>query len=106
MVTSQQLLKKKKLKKFKRISALEKNPQKKGICLKVYTMNPKKPNSADRKVAKVLLSNKKVVISYIPGEGHSLQQHSLVLVCGGRTKDLPGVKYKFIRNVYDFKSKK
>lgn len=87
----------------KKISALQKNPQKKAICLKVYTMNPKKPNSADRKVAKVQLSNKKIVIGYIPGENHLLQQHSLVLVCGGCIKDLPGVNYKFVKRVYDFK---
>nr|YP_009295175.1 ribosomal protein S12 [Dasya binghamiae]AOH77187.1 ribosomal protein S12 [Dasya binghamiae] len=106
MPTFQQLLKnKRKINKLYKVTSLEKNPQKKGICLKVYTMNPKKPNSADRKVAKVLLSNKKIVIGYIPGEGHSLQQHSLVLVCGGRVRDLPGVKHKFIRNVYDFKNK-
>lgn len=78
-------------------------PQKKGICLKIYTMNPKKPNSADRKVAKVQLANHKIVIGYIPGENHSLQQHSIVLVEGGRVKDLPGIKHKFIKNAYDFK---
>lgn len=65
-------------------------------------MNPKKPNSAIRKVAKVQLSNKKVIIGYIPGENHLLQQHSLVLVCGARKKDLPGIKYKFVKGVYDF----
>jgi len=65
-------------------------------------MNPKKPNSADRKVAKVKLSNGKIIIGYIPGEGHTLQQHSLVLVEGGRRKDLPGINHKFIRNVFDF----
>jgi len=89
-----------KLKKKKK--ALLKNPQQKGICLKVYTINPKKPNSADRKVSKVQLSNQKVVIAYIPGEGHTLQQHSLVLVEGGRVKDLPGVKHCIVRGVYDF----
>lgn len=80
-----------------------KKPQQKGVCLKVYSMNPKKPNSAERKVAKVKLSNNKIVIGYIPGEGHSLQQHSVVLVGGGKVKDLPGIKYRFIRNKYDFK---
>lgn len=101
MPTIKQLLVAKK-KKSKKISVLQNSPQKKAICLKVYTMNPKKPNSADRKVAKVRLSNEKVVIAYIPGEGHSLQQHSIVLLEGGRVKDLPGVKYKCIPNVYDF----
>jgi len=76
-------------------------PQKKGVCLKVYSVNPKKPNSAERKVAKVQLANKKIVISYIPGEKHNLQEHSVVLVRGGRVKDLPGVKYHLIRGVYD-----
>nr|YP_010620072.1 Ribosomal protein S12 [Rhodomelopsis africana]WAX04085.1 Ribosomal protein S12 [Rhodomelopsis africana] len=90
-------------KKQKKINIILQNaPQKKAVCLKVYTINPKKPNSADRKVAKVRLSNGKTVIGYIPGEGHSLQQHSIVLVEGGRIKDLPGIKYKFIRGVFDF----
>ena len=102
MATLKQLLfRKKKLVKRKNL-ILFNAPQKKGVCLKVYSMNPKKPNSADRKVAKVKLSNGKVVIGYIPGEGHSLQQHSIVLVEGGRVKDLPGVRYKFIRGVFDF----
>ncbi len=92
----------KKNKKKQKNSILFDSPQCKAICLKVYTMNPKKPNSAERKVAKVKLSNGKLVIGYIPGEGHSLQQHSIVLVEGGRVKDLPGIKYRFIRNVYDF----
>nr|YP_010620141.1 Ribosomal protein S12 [Melanothamnus gigas]WAX04177.1 Ribosomal protein S12 [Melanothamnus gigas] len=77
-------------------------PQKKAVCLKVYTINPKKPNSAERKVAKIRLSSNKIVIGYIPGEGHTLQQHSIVLVEGGRVKDLPGVKYKFVKGVLDF----
>nr|QUJ09443.1 ribosomal protein S12 [Neorhodomela munita] len=81
---------------------LQNSPQKKAICLKVYTTSPKKPNSAERKIAKVKLSNNKIIIGYIPGEGHLLQQHSLVLVEGGRVKDLPGVRHKFIRGVYDF----
>jgi len=80
-------------------------PQKKGVCLRVYTTKPKKPNSAIRKVAKVYLSNKKNAIVYIPGQGHNLQQHSVVLVRGGRVKDLPGVKYKAIRGIYDFHAK-
>nr|YP_008994228.1 ribosomal protein S12 [Rhodymenia pseudopalmata]AGO19280.1 ribosomal protein S12 [Rhodymenia pseudopalmata] len=82
-------------------SALQSNPQKKGVCLKVYTINPKKPNSAERKVAKVQLTSNKLVIGYIPGEGHSLQEHSIVLVRGGRVKDLPGVRYHFIRGSHD-----
>lgn len=102
MSTLKQVLKHKKniIKKKKQL--LEGSPQKKGVCLKIYSMNPKKPNSADRKVAKVKLSNNKIVIAYIPGEGHSLQQHSIVLVEGGKIKDLPGVHYKFIRGVFDF----
>lgn len=103
MPTIQQLLKrsrKNKLKKTK-LSSLKGSPQRKGICLKVYTINPKKPNSAERKVAKVFLTNHKIVIGYIPGEGHSLQEHSVVLVRGGRRKDLPGVRYHFVRGSHD-----
>lgn len=85
----------------KSYSKLKKAPQKKGICLKVYTRTPKKPNSALRKVALVRLSNGFNVIAYIPGEKHSLQEHSVVLVRGGRVKDLPGVKYHLVRGVYD-----
>ena len=76
-------------------------PQKKGVCTKVYTTTPKKPNSALRKVAKIKLSNGLEVISYIPGEGHSLQEHSVVLIRGGRVKDLPGVRYHIVRGVSD-----
>nr|YP_011017726.1 ribosomal protein S12 [Griffithsia okiensis]WQF69549.1 ribosomal protein S12 [Griffithsia okiensis] len=79
-----------------------KSPQKKGICLKLYTMNPKKPNSAERKVAKVKISNSKILICYIPGEGHNLQEHSVVLISGGKVKDLPGVKYSLVKNAFDF----
>nr|WCH57628.1 ribosomal protein S12 [Hypnea wynnei] len=103
MPTIQQLLKKfrkKKLRKNKSL-ALQKSPQRKGICLKVYHINPKKPNSAERKVAKVFLTSGKLVIGYIPGEGHSLQEHSVVLIRGGRVKDLPGVRYHFVRGSYD-----
>lgn len=82
--------------------ALEKCPQKKAVCLRVYIGKPKKPNSAQRKVAKVRLSNKKERIVYIMGEGHNLQEHSTVLIRGGRVKDLPGVKLKCVRGVYDF----
>lgn len=81
--------------------ALQGAPQRKGVCLKVYTKTPKKPNSALRKVAKVQLTNGQEIIAYIPGEGHSLQEHSVVLVRGGRVKDLPGVKYHLVRGVYD-----
>ena len=77
------------------------NPQKRGVCIVVKTMTPKKPNSALRKVARVRLSNKQEVTAYIPGEGHNLAEHSVVLVRGGRVKDLPGVKYHIIRGKYD-----
>jgi len=77
------------------------NPQKRGVCTVVKTMTPKKPNSALRKVARVRLSNKIEVTAYIPGEGHNLAEHSVVLVRGGRVKDLPGVKYHIVRGVYD-----
>lgn len=77
------------------------NPQKRGVCTVVKTMTPKKPNSALRKVARVRLSNKMEVTAYIPGEGHNLAEHSVVLVRGGRVKDLPGVKYHVVRGVYD-----
>jgi small subunit ribosomal protein S12 len=77
------------------------SPLKRGVCIRVYTMTPKKPNSALRKVAKVRLSNGKEVTAYIPGIGHNLQEHSIVLVRGGRVKDLPGVRYHIVRGVYD-----
>lgn len=76
-------------------------PFKRGVCTKVYTTTPKKPNSALRKVAKVRLSNGSEVIAYIPGEGHNLQEHSIVLLRGGRVKDLPGVRYHIVRGIYD-----
>jgi small subunit ribosomal protein S12 len=76
-------------------------PQKRGVCLMVKTMTPKKPNSALRKIARVRLSNGKIVTAYIPGEGHNLQEHSIVLVRGGRVRDLPGVRYHIIRGVLD-----
>ncbi len=81
--------------------ALQGNPQKRGVCVRVYTVTPKKPNSALRKVARVRLSNGIEVTSYIPGEGHNLQEHSIVLVRGGRVKDLPGVRYKVVRGTLD-----
>ena len=81
--------------------ALEGNPQKRGVCVRVYTVTPKKPNSALRKVTRVRLSNGIEVTAYIPGEGHNLQEHSIVLVRGGRVKDLPGVRYKVVRGTLD-----
>ncbi len=81
--------------------ALKSCPQKRGVCTRVYTTTPKKPNSALRKVARVRLTNGMEVTSYIPGEGHSLQEHSVVLIRGGRVKDLPGVRYHIIRGVLD-----
>ena len=81
--------------------ALEACPQKRGVCLRVYTTTPKKPNSAMRKVARVRLTNSKEVNAYIPGEGHNLQEHSIVLVRGGRVKDLPGVRYHILRGALD-----
>jgi small subunit ribosomal protein S12 len=81
--------------------ALQGNPQRRGVCTRVYTTTPKKPNSALRKVAKVRLTNLIEVIAYIPGEGHNLQEHSIVLVRGGRVKDLPGVKYHVVRGALD-----
>ena len=82
--------------------ALQANPQKRGVCTRVYTTTPKKPNSALRKVARVRLTNGYEVTSYIPGEGHNLQEHSIVLIRGGRVKDLPGVRYHTIRGTLDF----
>ncbi len=81
--------------------ALKANPQKRGVCTRVYTTTPKKPNSALRKVARVRLVNQMEVTAYIPGIGHNLQEHSIVLVRGGRVKDLPGVRYKIIRGALD-----
>jgi small subunit ribosomal protein S12 len=81
--------------------ALESNPFRRGVCTRVYTTTPKKPNSALRKVAKVRLTNGFEVIAYIPGEGHNLQEHSIVLIRGGRVKDLPGVRYHIVRGSLD-----
>ncbi len=86
---------------LKRRSTLTFNPQKRGVCVVVKTMTPKKPNSALRKVARVRLSNRKEITAYIPGIGHNLQEHSIVLVRGGRVRDLPGVKYHVVRGHYD-----
>ena len=89
------------VKKRNKVPALDKSPQKRGVCTRVYTTTPKKPNSAMRKVARVRLSHGKEVNAYIPGEGHNLQEHSIVLIRGGRVKDLPGVRYHVIRGTLD-----
>ena len=86
---------------IKKNKDLEASPQKRGVCLQVKTMTPKKPNSALRKIARVRLSNGKEVTVYIPGEGHNLQEHSIVLIRGGRVKDLPGVRYHIVRGSLD-----
>jgi len=101
--TINQLLRlgRKTLKKKSKSPALQKNPQKRGVCTRVYTMTPKKPNSALRKIARVRLTNGQEVTAYIPGIGHNLQEHSIVLVRGGRVKDLPGVRYHIIRGTLD-----
>ena len=103
MPTINQLLRKKRVRPKSRdkVPALEKSPQKRGVCIKVYTTTPKKPNSALRKVARVRLSNGFEVTAYIPGEGHNLQEHSVVLIRGGRVKDLPGVRYHILRGNLD-----
>ena len=85
----------------KKVPALQMSPQKRGVCTRVYTTTPKKPNSALRKVAKVRLTNGFEVIGYIPGEGHNLQEHSVVMIRGGRVKDLPGVRYHVVRGALD-----
>ncbi len=82
-------------------AAMQANPQKRGVCTRVYTTTPKKPNSALRKVAKIRLTNSREIIAYIPGEGHNLQEHSVVLIRGGRVRDLPGVRYHVLRGVLD-----
>jgi small subunit ribosomal protein S12 len=86
---------------FSKAPVLDRCPQKRGVCLQVKTMTPKKPNSALRKIARVRLSNGKEVTVYIPGEGHTLQEHSIVLVRGGRVRDLPGVRYQVVRGTLD-----
>ena len=103
MPTINQLLRKgrRKVQTKSKVPALGNSPQKRGVCTRVYTTTPKKPNSALRKVAKVRLTNGYEVISYIGGEGHNLQEHSVVLIRGGRVKDLPGVRYHIIRGVLD-----
>ena len=103
MPTIQQLVRKGRTKSKNRSksAALVSCPQRRGVCTKVYTTTPKKPNSALRKVAKIRLTNGQEVIAYIPGEGHNLQEHSIVLVRGGRVKDLPGVRYHIVRGALD-----
>ena len=103
MPTIQQLVRKPRTQKVYREKArhMQACPQKRGVCTRVYTTTPKKPNSALRKVAKVRLTNGFEVIGYIPGEGHNLQEHSVVMIRGGRVKDLPGVRYKIIRAALD-----
>ena len=103
MPTINQLIRKGRLRARKKNAspALKGNPQKRGVCTRVYTTTPKKPNSALRKVARVRLTNGMEVTAYIPGEGHNLQEHSIVLIEGGRVKDLPGVRYHIIRGTLD-----
>ena len=103
MPTINQLIRKEreKAKKKNKTPALQSSPQKRGVCVRVYTTTPKKPNSALRKVARVRLTNGIEVTSYIPGVGHNLQEHSVVLIRGGRVKDLPGVRYHIIRGAKD-----
>jgi small subunit ribosomal protein S12 len=106
MSTYNQLCKKGKRKRKRKLNktpALEKCPQKRGICSKLVLRTPKKPNSALRKIVKLRLSNNKLVYAYIPGEGHKLQEYSLVIIRGGRVKDLPGIKYHLVRGKLDFK---
>ena len=103
MPTIQQLVRKGRAKQTddSKSPALNACPQRRGVCVRVYTTTPKKPNSAMRKVARVRLTNQKEVNAYIPGEGHNLQEHSIVLVRGGRVKDLPGVRYHIVRGTLD-----
>jgi small subunit ribosomal protein S12 len=103
MPTINQLVKKRRQppRKFSKSPVLDKCPQRRGVCLQVKTMTPKKPNSALRKICRVRLSNTKEVTVYIPGEGHTLQEHSIVLVTGGRVRDLPGVRYRVVRGALD-----
>lgn len=104
MATHNQLCKKgrKKKRKLNKTPALDKCPQKRGICSKLVLRTPKKPNSALRKIVKLRLSNNKIVYAYIPGEGHNLQEYSIVIIRGGRVKDLPGIKYHLVRGKLDF----
>lgn len=106
MITINQLLRipRKPKTRSSRSPALERSPQRKGVCMRVFTKTPRKPNSALRKVARIRLTNGKRVTGYIPGEGHNLQEHSVVLIRGGRVKDLPGVKYHIVRGALDLHS--
>ena len=103
MPTINQLVRKgrKKIKKRSKTPALMGCPQKRGVCTRTYVVEPKKPNSAKRKVCRVRLTNGREVPAHVPGEGHNLQEHSVVLIRGGRVKDIPGVRYKVVRSVYD-----
>ncbi len=103
MPTINQLVRKGRKNKVKKVAtpALKGSPQKRGVCIRVYTQTPKKPNSALRKVARVRLTNGMEVTTYIPGEGHNIQEHSVVLIRGGRVKDVPGVRYHVIRGTLD-----
>ncbi len=103
MVTINQLVRKsrKKIVEKSKAPAMKGNPQKRGVCTRVYTTTPKKPNSALRKVARVRLTNGEEVTCYIPGEGHNLQEHSVVMIRGGKVRDLPGVRYHILRGVLD-----
>ncbi|MBO4672245.1 MAG: 30S ribosomal protein S12 [Alphaproteobacteria bacterium] len=105
MPTVNQLIRKPRKRKVVKSTApdMMESPQKRGVCTRVYTTTPKKPNSAQRKVARVKLANGREVTAYIPGEAHNLQEHSVVMIRGGRVKDLPGVKYHIIRGVLDTK---
>jgi len=107
MSTINQLLKKCRKKKSTKTStkALRYSPQRKGVCVRIFTTSPKKPNSAVRKISRVRLSDGLIVTAAIPGHGHNLQKHSVVLIRGGRTRDVPGVRYKLIRGKYDLDSK-
>ena len=104
MPTYQQLIRKprKAKNRSKRVPALQRCPQKKGVCIKIFLRTPKKPNSALRKLTRLRLTNNKKIMAYIPGEGHNLQEYSTVLIRGGRVKDLPGIKYHLIRGKLDF----
>lgn len=108
MSTINQVCKKKREKKRIKIKtpALQNCPQKKGVCMKIFLRTPKKPNSALRKLVRLRLSNEKIISAYVPGEGHSLQEYSLVMIRGGRVKDLPGIKYKLVRGKLDFEGLK
>jgi small subunit ribosomal protein S12 len=107
MITFNQLAKKPRQRRYVKVYTprLAGSPNKRAVCLKVYTIKPKKPNSAIRKIAKVKLSNGQRTLIYLPGQGHTLQQHSVVLIRGGRIPDLPGIRYRAIRGKYDFNFK-